>query len=142
MRRSGPPRRKTPMQRTQMKRGDPVKARDWQRRAKPIAPMSKQRAAENRVRRKALHAAFGDNPACWACPILRAAGIDTGCNGRADDGHELYRRGKGGSITDVTNVRPVGRPCHIWITEHPTRARELGLEIVTNQGPPRDRPAC
>lgn len=137
MKRSGPPKR-----RTQMKRGDLAKARAWQQRAKPIPPMSKQRKADNRVRRRVLHEAFGDHPACWACPILRAAGVDTGCNGRADDAHELYRRSKGGSITDVTGIVPVGRLCHMWIGGNVTRARELGLETVTPTVPDAHEPGC
>ena len=120
------------MKRTQMKRGDPVKAREWQRRSKPLPPMSAERKRENRIRRKVLHAEFGDEPVCYACPVLGAAGIDTGCSGWADDGHELVRRGQGGSIVDVTNIIPIGRRCHNFVTEHPEIARRLGLEIVAS----------
>ena len=75
----------------------------------------------------ALHAAYGQFPACTLCEPLRAAGIVTGCNGRADDGDEILRRSRGGSIIDPANVRPVGRLCHSWVTTHPRLAAELGL---------------
>lgn len=94
-----------------------------------LRPVSAKRARENRARRKALHAAYGDRPACVACPVLLREGIQTGCYGHATDGHELVRRGQGGSIIDVTNIVPVGRMCHLWIGDHPIRARELGLEL-------------
>lgn len=92
-----------------------------------IRPVSKRRASENRERRANLVARFGQFPPCYACPVLDAAGISTGCAGRAADGHELLTRGRGGSIVDVENVIPVGRLCHDWITTHPREAAELGL---------------
>lgn len=95
----------------------------------PIRRVSKKRAAENRTRRKNLHAAFGQHPRCQLCEPLRAHGVDTGCNGWADDGDEKLRRGAGGSITDVDNVRPVGRLCHDWGTTHPKEMRAWGLEL-------------
>ena len=117
MNRSGPPKRRTPLKRG----GGPA-------RSGRLRPVSAKRRRENVERRRVLHDTYGPNPACWACPILAGAGIATGCDGRADDGHELLRRSKGGSIVDLENVRPVGRACHRWITEHPTEARRLGLE--------------
>lgn len=93
-----------------------------------IKPVSDKRRRENAKRRKNLHAAFGSHPRCALCQPLRDHGITTGCSGWADDGDELLRRSAGGSITDPANVRPVGRRCHRWITEHPKEAREWGLE--------------
>lgn len=89
--------------------------------------MSKKRQKENRERRAAAHARFGPRPRCALCEPLLAAGIVTGCNGWADDADEIKRRGQGGSITDMDNVRPAGRRCHDWVTTHPQRAHELGL---------------
>lgn len=94
-----------------------------------IKPVSDKRRDENVERRAALHAAYGQFPDCALCGPLRAAGIVTGCNGRADDGDEVLRRSRGGSIIDPANVRPVGRKCHRWVTEHPTQAAELGLTL-------------
>ncbi len=85
----------------------------------------------NRERRKRLHAAYGDHPPCFACVILRDEGIDTGCDGAADDGHELLSRARAGStdanLLDVDGIIPVGRACHRWIDEHPNDAERLGL---------------
>lgn len=94
----------------------------------PLRRVSKKRAKENRERRRVLHDAYGDRPRCQLCGPLAAAGIDTGCDGWADDGDEILRRSAGGSILDPGNVRPVGRRCHRYATEHPAQMRALGLE--------------
>lgn len=106
----------------------PMPQRQKPMRRTRIKPMSDKRRAENRERRKVLHAAYGTHPPCALCEPLQAHGITTGCNGWADDADEILRRSAGGSITDVSNVRPVGRECHRWITTHPREAREWGLE--------------
>lgn len=106
---------------------------------KPMRRVSKKRARENRERRRILHQAYGTHPRCQLCAPLRAAGIDTGCNGWADDGDEIKRRSAGGSITDPENVRPVGRRCHDWVTTHHERAVELGL-VVGRYDPPSSTP--
>ena len=111
-----------PLRRTPLARGTSTLKRT------PIAPVSAKRRKENAKRRKVLHAAYGSHPPCALCGPLRAHGIVTGCNGWADDGDEILRRSAGGSITDPANVRPVGRDCHRWVTEHPRLARDWGLE--------------
>jgi hypothetical protein len=93
-----------------------------------LKPMSAKRRKQNAERRAALHAIYGEHPRCALCGPLRSHGIVTGCNGWADDGDEVLRRSAGGSITDPENVRPVGRACHRWATEHPKQMREWGLE--------------
>lgn len=105
------------------KQGMPAKRR------KRLKPVSDRRAAENIERREAVVAAFGQYPDCALCAPLAEHGIRTGCNGKADDADELLRRSAGGSITDVSNIRPVGRRCHRWVTEHPAEARAWGLEL-------------
>lgn len=92
-----------------------------------IRPVSKRREAENRQRRQAVHDQWGEHPRCALCEPLQAHGIHTGCNGWADDADEITRRSAGGSITDVSNIRPVGRKCHMWIGANPRLAREWGL---------------
>ena len=94
----------------------------------PIRKMSAKRRRENAERRRVLHETFGQFPPCMLCGPLRAFGVETGCDGRATDADEVLRRSAGGSITDVDNVRPVGRLCHRWATEHPREMREWGLE--------------
>lgn len=107
---------------------DPDKLRAWQERSRGINPMSDRRRKENRERRQAVIDAFGTHPRCELCKPLQAHGIVTGCSGWADDADEILRRSAGGSITDVENIRPVGRACHRWATEHPNAMREWGLE--------------
>lgn len=108
---------------------DPDKLRAWRARSKRIKPVSDRRRQQNLERREALHAAYGTHPRCTLCGPLEAAGIRTGCNGWADDGDEVKRRSRGGSITDPANVRPVGRRCHEWVTRNVARAAELGLTL-------------
>ena len=93
-----------------------------------IKPMSDKRRKENEQRRAILHAAFGSHPRCALCAPLAEHGIFTGCDGWATDADEILRRSAGGSITDVDNIRPVGRLCHRFATEHPAAMREWGLE--------------
>jgi hypothetical protein len=112
---SRPPERRTPLRRS----GGLGRSR--------IKPVSDKRREENYERRRELEAAFGRFPDCVLCAPLKAAGIDTGCNGKATDGDEILSRARGGSIVDVANIRPVGRRCHNWLTTHPAKARELGL---------------
>lgn len=99
-----------------------------------LKPVSDKRRRENTKRREILHATYGQYPRCQLCDPLRAHGIVTGCDGWATDGDELLRRSAGGSITDPTNVRPVGRLCHIWIGAHPKAAREWGLVASRYEG--------
>jgi hypothetical protein len=105
------------------KQGLPAKRR------KGLKPVSDKRRAENIERREAVVAAFGQYPDCALCGPLAAHGVRTGCNGKADDADELLRRSAGGSITDVANIRPVGRRCHDWIGANVALAREWGLEL-------------
>lgn len=111
-----------------LKRGKALERGDSQLKRTRIKPVSDKRRAENRARREAAHARFGTHPRCALCEPLRAHGIVTGCSGWADDADEVLRRSAGGSITDMDNVRPVGRPCHRWATEHPGDMRRWGLE--------------
>ena len=79
-----------------------------------IAPVSKKRAAALRQRRKVLDS-FGPDPTCERC-------------GRpADDCHELVRRSQGGSISELSNLIPLCRPCHRHVTENPEQAHAEGF---------------
>ena len=92
-----------------------------------IKPMSAKRRRENAERRRVLHETFGQFPPCMLCGPLRAFGVETGCDGRATDAHEVLTRSRGGSITDVENIVPVGRDCHRWVHANPTQSTELGF---------------
>lgn len=105
------------------------------RRAGSLRPVSKKRAAVNRARRAALLAAYGQHPACHACGPLQLVGVDrarTGCNGRADDAHELTSRARSRSdanLVDPAGIIPVSRSCHAFITANPDIAEAAGLAL-------------
>ncbi|WP_329521214.1 HNH endonuclease signature motif containing protein [Spirillospora sp. NBC_01491] len=91
----------------------------------PLRAVSSQRAAENRERRKVVHAVFGDAPRCVA----------PGCGRLADDTHEPLTRARGGSITNPSNMAPLCRGCHTEITDtQPDWAYAAGLLIHSWNG--------
>lgn len=83
----------------------------------PIHPISKKRAAENRLRAKLRPQVVG-GPCQVRLPV---------CTGRATDWHERLTRARGGSITDLSNAIGCCRECHSWLTEHPQEAHEMGF---------------
>lgn len=83
-----------------------------------VRRVSKKRARENRLRRKAVDEKYGDSPACEV--------LAEGCTGRAVDVHEPLTRARGGSIVDPDNMVAVCRVCHDWIHANPVEATELG----------------
>jgi hypothetical protein len=89
--------------------------------------VSKKRARENRERRRVILDHFGRFPRCAGCQPLRELGIVTGCNGQADDAHEILSRARGGSITDPANILPLSRECHSFVTQNPAIAERAGL---------------
>ena len=86
-------------------------------RSGPVKPVSSKRAKEQRQRSKVLAEVFGATPPCARC------------GGPADDAHELLSRARGGSITDPTNIVPLCRADHRWITEHPAEAAAEGWAL-------------
>jgi hypothetical protein len=87
-------------------------------RRKPLRPVSKKRAKENRVRAAVIAELYPERPRC-AC----------GCGRLADDVHEILSRARGGSITDPGNLAPVARVCHDAITDEAPFGYELGLSV-------------
>lgn len=83
----------------------------------PIRHVSAKRARENRKRTEVLRTLYGT-----PC----AARLDV-CTGRAEQGHEVLSRARGGSIVDPANIIGVCQACHRHITEHPLEATERGL---------------
>lgn len=78
--------------------------------------VSKKRARVLRERRKLTDAMKANGrPSC------------VNCGRPADDAHELLSRARGGSLTDPANVVAICRQCHIFATEHPLEAGEMGL---------------
>lgn len=133
--RGKPLKRSTPMPRGQIQATGSQLARTPMKRGAnqldrtPINPISDTRREENRERRKAVDAAFGPHPQCVAGPILRHVTGEVDCGAVADDAHELLSRGRGGSITDPTNIVPLCRRHHNWITTHPHEAECCGLAL-------------
>jgi hypothetical protein len=82
----------------------------------PIRAVSTKRARENRERAQLRPLVVGG-----PC----AARLH-GCTGIATDLHEVLSRARGGSITDLSNIRGLCRPCHTYITEHPAWALAEG----------------
>lgn len=97
----------------------------------PIRPVSKKRARLLRERKKLTDSMKREGPVCCGFVVWEedSRGVDMGyfCGRRADDLHEIVSRARGGSITDEANVIPLCRVHHIWVTEHPKEAAELGL---------------
>jgi len=89
-----------------------------------LKPQSAKRRRENRERRKAMIAAFGESPRCRF----------PACTRPADDAHEILSRARGGSITDPANVAPLCRVHHTFVTEHPAEAERLGLSLPSWDG--------
>lgn len=105
--------RSAPLQRTPLARGGPPE------RGKPMRRVSKKRAALNRVRREvtvpAVRARSGGK-----CEV-------PGCRRRARDVHEILKRSRGGSITDVANTLHLCDVHHDFTELEPEAATALGL---------------
>lgn len=109
----------------------------------PLRPVSRKRQAENKIRRANVIGKWGQNPPCLGCLPLRLIGIDrarTGCNGLADDAHEILARSRGGSITDTDNIVPLSRACHDFVTVNPDIAEAAGLSVSRRPDFPRAVP--
>jgi 5-methylcytosine-specific restriction endonuclease McrA len=101
--------RRTPLKRS------PLARKPGQLKRTPLRPVSKRRERENRLRRKAMHEAYGTDPMCHRCRVRPAR-----------DAHELTRRSAGGSILDPANCRPVCAECHRFLHDNPVAAKAEG----------------
>ena len=105
---------------------------------KRLRPVSPKRAKVNAIRKAEARRVYGERPVCFACVPWQLVGIDrdrTGCDGWATDLHELLPRGRGGSITDMDNCRPVSRACHDFAHANPELAEAAGLLVPTPSFP-------
>ena len=118
------------MKRTAIKRRTPLKRKTRIRTQPPtrqqavrnstLRPRSKRTAAIYRNERVPLvRRLLEERPWCEAQLEM--------CTGRSRDAHELLARSALGSITDEENILMVCGECHRWITDHPGKAKELGL---------------
>lgn len=134
------------MKRSPLKRTTPLRSRTPLRSTttlkstKPINPVSKKRAAENRQRAKVKKQIMDTVTACQAGPLIAQADRRHRCWREPHDIHEPLTRARGGSITDPENMIVVCRSCHDWIHNNPSAAQTIGL-LVSGYGR-RQEPEC
>lgn len=125
MKRSGPPKRKTPLA---AKSGLKASGENSLR-VSPLSARSAKRAkvyAEERV--PLVKRLLSERPWCEACPVWAAHdGLHTFQQRPSQDVHEVLTRGRGGSILDEANLLCVCRPCHDRIGREPALSNDLGL---------------
>jgi hypothetical protein len=81
-------------------------------------------------RRKIVAQLLKERPFCEACLIYRTFDSRGITLRPSVDVNEIIPRGRGGSITDLTNLMCVCRlPCHSRITDDPLEAEFLGLTL-------------
>lgn len=88
-----------------------------------VRPQSDRRQADAVVRRALVARLLSERPVCEGRVQCRGA--------MAVDVHERLTRARGGSITDPDQAHMVTlcRPCHTWVTEHPTASEALRLML-------------
>ena len=91
----------------------------------PINRVSKKRKAEN-ARRKIILAGKYGPPETWKCELGPIIGDQ--CFGPVN-GHELLKRSRGGSITDLNNIMLACAYHNGWVEDNPSEAYELGLSL-------------
>jgi len=119
MKRSGPLRRKTPLD-----RGAPPERRTR------LAPVSPKRRRLNVERRKFVDHILTTRTRCESGTIIRTVDASHRCGGFSTDVHEVLTRARGGDILDPDNVRAICRSCHDWIHHNPGIALELELLAI------------
>lgn len=93
---------------------------------KPLRPVSEKRRAENVERQKLMLEKFGPREE-WRCQFPQIDnGFGWGCFGDVN-GHEVLKRSRGGSITDMENVVLACQYHNEWVENNPVKAHELGL---------------
>lgn len=106
MKRSGPPKRKTPLKRGSGPKADPTKARAWQQRSKPLNKVSEKTKARNQELKKATDKYLKDNPECE----LKAS---PNCAGTAGEVHHIKARSvRPDLVCEPSNFAATCRLCH------------------------------
>jgi hypothetical protein len=138
------PSRMKPLARTaELSRSTPLEGGGVLERRTRIRPVSKKRAAANRVRRAMAAGMFPERPLCVVYvlsqdhPGVIPDEVINGCGRWADDVHEPLTRARGGSITNPDNAVPPCRPCHDVLGGEPSWGYELGLLVHSWDGPRR-----
>lgn len=122
MKRSGPPKRKTPI-----RRGAPPK------RGGRIRAISKKRrtllATGRREAKAAVLARSGGR--CEGFEMVASVDVEAAsyCLGWGTDLHEKKKRSRNGSLTDPENILFLCRRCHEFTETEPAKATEAGLLV-------------
>lgn len=98
-----------------------------------LRPVSATRLEENELRARLMKDEFGEREdwwcqfnrvriATWPRHQMRASA----CGGEVH-GHELLKRSRGGSITDMANVLLLCDLHNSWVENHPELANKMGL---------------
>lgn len=86
-----------------------------------INPVSKKRQRQNAERKAAMLEVFGPRER-WKCALR---GRYLACFGDVN-GHELLKRSRGGSITDMNNVVLLCSAHNTWVEDYPEVANQIG----------------
>lgn len=132
MKRSGPPKRKTPLEsKSRLQSGGELKRT-------PIKRRSAKREALYAEHRRPLIQSLNDRGVgCLICPLLREAGLATRCGGGIEGMHERRKRSAGGSLVNPANLIPACNWSNGWIEDNPAEARDLfGTALVVREGDP------
>ena len=151
MKRSGPPRRKTPLRaKKSLDRGAPLERSSSLRpksemkrstglarsaeldRSTELKPRSDERQKlmkEHRI--PAIEAMVAEGRRCEIGPVLAHHGLDGGrsCIGRIEGLHELRKRSAGGSLINPANLMPACNPCNGWVEDYPEESHILGFVV-------------
>jgi hypothetical protein len=91
-----------------------------------LRPVSKKRRAENVERKALMEEKFGPREN-WRCAFPQIDnGFGLGCFGDVN-GHEVLKRSRGGSVTDMTIVVLACQYHNDWVEENPRQAHRMGL---------------
>ena len=94
----------------------------------PVNRISQKRQAEMQLRKSLMEETFGPREN-WRCTfwLYRSTLMEPSlCHGNVN-GHELLKRSRGGSITDMNNVVLLCDFHNGWCEDHPSEAHEMGL---------------
>lgn len=116
MKRSGPPKRRTPL------RADPAKARDWERRSRKPLPAKGAKARREQSALDAFRAALRGRHWCEGntpdCPPGRHPGTDP---------HHVWPSDRDRGVHNPARGLLLCRAAHDWAHDHPDQARPLRL---------------
>ena len=94
----------------------------------PVNRISQKRQAEMQLRKSLMEETFGPRET-WRCTfwLYRSTLMEPSlCHGNVN-GHELLKRSRGGSITDMNNVVLLCDFHNGWCEDHPSDAHDMGL---------------